>query len=333
MKKYICILCVLFLFPALMSAEANNPFEQELPFKEATIYYKLGEDGGGKGVLYIKENGKKRSEYEKNTISYMGFKQNSESIKITMPDWIYEIDLINKIGSKSANPDKYIKEEFNKLSYSDKKKVLANAQRMGTSMSNDAKVHMKAKTILGYLCDKVEMMGMTSYSIHKTSIPLYISGSVMGVDVSKVATKISKKRVSSSHFSIPVDINIEYDPNSVAVAQEMARNIIAMLKDPESFNSNSAASNYEDVQEQQEQSQQQYNQEEEYQEQSAQEEAQAEEKQKNSSTDLSNTIGGLLKSFSGDKTEQTSEDDSTDEEKNSGEKTKDVVGDLFKSLF
>ena len=331
MKKLFFIL----LIPLFVFAEANSPFEKELPFKEATVYYKVGKNGTGEAKLYIKDYGKKTSEYEKKTITYMGFKQSTETLNITTPNWIYEIDLINKIGSKTPNTDKYIKEEFNKLSYADKKKVLANAQKMGTSLSGNSKIQINNKIILGYSCDKVEFMGLTSYSIHKTSLPLHISGNIMGVDANKIATKIQKNSVSSSHFSIPVDINVEFDPNSIQIAKDMAQNIITMLKDPDSYSGDMSQNmqNYEQPEEQpqqevyQEEITQQYD--EDNIDQAQAEEQYSDETQQDGANqkqdNMQNALGGIIKSFQKNNSEENDEQ-YEEPSSNKDEKTKEAIG-------
>ena len=160
--------------------------------------------------------------------------QQVDTLEITSPDWLYHIDFATKQGNKSTNPQKFMLEEYDKLPAKDKKTVEKNIKEMGyVGMSMlQGKLQPKADTILGYECDKIELMGSTIYSIHNTSIALKTITKLMGMDFSSVAVKIDKDKVSSDAFIPPSDITIMYDENADQMARNQAQHMLSILKDP-----------------------------------------------------------------------------------------------------
>jgi hypothetical protein len=57
---------------------------------------------------------------------------------------------------------------------------------------------------------------------------------MMGMNMKIEATSVDKGKVADSYFQFPRGIEPQFDPQSDAVAREMARQTIAMLKDPDS---------------------------------------------------------------------------------------------------
>ncbi|MBE0583670.1 MAG: hypothetical protein IH612_07865 [Desulfofustis sp.] len=225
---------VLLLLP---SGAFTNPWEMKLPFAEATITYELSGMETGEEVLYIKDHGKRTAQYRTASTSMFGMTMKNRTVEITDPDWVYSFDLQEQTGTKSINPQKLMVEEFNKLSGEERKKVEQNAETMGTSMMQGMQgtVEPKVQDILGYPCDKVTMMGVTVYSIHGSSIPLLTDSNMMGIAMKSTATSISEGPVAEEHFQFPAGIDPQPDAEADRMAQIMAEQTIAMLKDPESF--------------------------------------------------------------------------------------------------
>lgn len=229
------LLMMIVLIPALVSAKEKNPWEQKLPFKSATIEYTLSGVEKGTETLYVQKYGEETARYHKTTTSMMGMTMVNETIEITDPDWIYTFDITEKSGTKAANPQKYMIEEYNKLSKAEKKQVLKNSEELATTMPGgmNAKIEKNAEKILGYDCDKVTMMGTTVYSIHDTGIPLKSDVNMMGMMMKIEATKVDKGSVSQKFFEHPEGITPVMDPESDAMARSMAKQTMDMLKDPE----------------------------------------------------------------------------------------------------
>ncbi len=215
-------------------ADFNSPFENRTPFKDAIITYSLGGSSTGSSTLYVKDYGKYLAEYEKVSINMLGFTKEENKLSITTPDWVYTIDMAAKTGTKMTSMEKYLKQEYEKLSSSEKKTVQKNAKKFGSNMmhSMGSDVKFNAAMLHGYSCDKSNVMGMTSYTIHNTAIVLKIEGSVLGMKIQKEALDIKKGAVESSHFKVPSGVKITYDKHADAMMKQQASEIMQMLLDP-----------------------------------------------------------------------------------------------------
>lgn len=236
MKNNGCFLLIMFLLiPALLNAKENNPWDRKLPFKRVTIEYTLSGVEKGSETLYIRDYGKETVRYHKTTTTMMGMTMINETITITDPDWVYTFDLNEKSGTKAVNPQKYMIEEYNKLSREEKNQLLKNSEELGTSMSGNSggEVEKNAEKILGYSCDKMTVMGATVYTIHDTDIALKTESNMMGMAIKMEATKIDKGSVSKKIFQHPKGITPILDSQSDALARAMAKQMMATLKDPE----------------------------------------------------------------------------------------------------
>lgn len=235
MKKCLLFL-VVCLIPALSCVAAENPWESKLPFETATIEYSLsGMEEGGETV-YIRDYGTETATYRSSVMSMMGMKQATETIEFMDPDWVYNFDLREGTGTKAANPQKYMIEEYNKLSEAEKKQVMKNSEEMSGGplfggMTTD--IEKNAATILGYNCDRVSFMGATVYTIPKTGVALKTESNMMGMKMLSEATKIDEGSAPDKFFKHPEGITPVMDPEADAMSRTMARETMAMLKDPD----------------------------------------------------------------------------------------------------
>lgn len=233
--KIMFIFMLLVTFPMSVIAGSSSPWESKLPFKNATIEYTISGVENGIEVTYIRGSGREVASYHTTKTSMMGMSIVNETVDITTPDWEYSFDLTNHTGSKSVNPEKYMIEEYNKLSKAEKKQVHKNVEQMGISVAEGlgGKVQQNAEKILGYKCDRTEMMGTVAYSIHGTDIPLRVESNMMGMSMKIVATTVKEGTVADKHFQLPAGITAELDPQSDAIARSLAQETVTMLKDPE----------------------------------------------------------------------------------------------------
>lgn len=228
----------MLMLAVLMPLGASaNPWEQRLPFAEATITYELSGMETGEEVLYIKDHGRRTAVYRTSSTSMFGMTVQNRTVVITDPDWVYSFDLQERTGTKSINPQKLMVEEFSKLSAEERQTVEENAETMGTSMMQgmQGSVEPKAREILGYPCDKMTMMGVTVYTIHGSSVPLLTDSNMMGISMKSTATSINEGPVAEEHFQFPEGIEPQPDPEADRMARIMAEQTVAMLKDPEGF--------------------------------------------------------------------------------------------------
>ncbi len=225
MKKLFICLAILLISPLAM-AQDSNLWETKLPFKEATISYQITGTQTGSATTYVKDFGQTSAVYRNTTITVMGFTSKENTLVITTPDWIYDIDLNSKTGSKQVNPQKHFAAEFRSLSTAEQKQFTANAEKLGMSTVDGMGGEIEKNTVklLGYNCDKITMMGVTVYSISNSGLMLKSETDMMGMKFTEVATKIKEGATPASRFAVPAGIQVSHN----SAADEMARTHVKM---------------------------------------------------------------------------------------------------------
>ena len=233
--RIVVLVALLFLAPVISSAETALPWEQKLPFENLTVNYELSGMEEGKETVYVKDYGQKVATYRTSVTSMLGMKTENDSVIIEDPDWIYSFNLTDMTGVKSANPLKYMKEEYEKLSNEDKQQIKINSEKFGGDITDGlgGEIEQKVEKMFGFDCDRVTMMGTTSYTIHNTPILLKLEANMMGITMSQVATSVEKGAIDESRFAFPEGITPVYDAQADEMARKMAKNSISWLKDPE----------------------------------------------------------------------------------------------------
>ena len=229
MKKIISLFVVLLFATSAFAME--NPWDIELPFKNAIIDYKVTGTLNGEKIIYIKDYGRTTAEYSNTAMKMFGMEQPQKEIIITTPDWVHTIDLIEKTGTKQANPTKFLIVEFNNLSKTEQKKVVKNAETLGLSTiaGMDGTIEKNVEKILGYKCDKVTMSGTIAYLFSGTELPMKMLSNNMGIKFDQIATNIKKTKPSSSKFKLPSDIQFQHNKQVDQMMQDRAQTIIESL--------------------------------------------------------------------------------------------------------
>ncbi len=230
MKGILIFIAIVLLSTAAIAKEMN-PWEQKLPFKEAIISYKITGTQTGSSTLYLKDYGKTMALFRNVTTKILMMKTQESTLNITTREWVYSIDMNEKTGTKQVNPEKYLIEEFNKLSAAEQKKVASNVDKFGISFvaGMEGQVEKNAKKILGYNCDKITMMGTTVYSISNVGLPLKTKSNMMGMKFKEKATEIKKTSVPTDKFMVPAGVKISHSPEDDEVARNHAKMIIQSL--------------------------------------------------------------------------------------------------------
>jgi len=234
-NRLVWLVGLICMFPLVVNAGNKLPWEKKLPFESATIKYAIHGMEEGEEILYIRDYGKETATYHTTVTKMMGMAINNTTIEFTTPDFIYTYDLQEKSGFKSVNPKKIMIEEYEKLSSAEKKTVQKNAEQMGVSFAEGmgGEIEQNAVEIQGFSCDKVNIInGATIYLIHGTEIPLKTEMEMMGMKMNMEATSITKGKVDSMFFQHPAGIVAEINSESDAMSRTIARETIAMLKDP-----------------------------------------------------------------------------------------------------
>ncbi len=233
--KGLIVAAVLLLIPSLMCAQADNPWNRKLPFEQAVITYEIIGLESGREVLYLRDFGTTTARHRQTITTVLGLTQKNSSVEITTPDWIYVFDLEEKTGSKSVNPQKLMIEEYDKLSADEKKKVSDNVRGMATIIMGglQGSVEPNVKQILGYSCDRTTALGSTVYYIHDTGISLLSETDLMGIKMKIVATSVQETGAEQRYFEFPEGIVVQHNKEADQLAQMIAQQSMAALKDPE----------------------------------------------------------------------------------------------------
>ncbi len=234
--KHLGIWALLAAFLLPVSALAIGlPWEKQLPFSDATIRYRISGMEEGEKILYIRDHGRQQAIYQKAVARTMGMQ--TDTVEFRDPEFIYNYDLVAGEGMRMVNPSKYMIEEYGRLSPEEKERVRENVDMMGATYAETVggDVVQNAEKILGYNCDRVEIMGgSVTYLIHNTDIALKTEMNMMGMSMRIIATSVDKGSVDEAVFRHPPGILVEMDSQSDEMARDMARQAIALLKDPES---------------------------------------------------------------------------------------------------
>lgn len=231
------VMIMLLGIPSLsLAGDDRLAWEKELPFKTATITYVIKGMENGKETLYIRDYGKERAIYRETTSNMMGMKMINRTVEFRTPEQIYTYDLEKRRGSKGVNPQKYMIEEYDRLPAGEKEKIRENAKVMGAAYAQGmgGAIQRNAAKLLGLDCDKVAIKGGSStYLIHDTDVALKTEMNMMGMKLTMVAQSVDKGEVDEKFFKHPEGITAEASSESDKMAKNMARQSIAMLKDPE----------------------------------------------------------------------------------------------------
>ncbi|NOZ09192.1 MAG: hypothetical protein GXO91_10035, partial [FCB group bacterium] len=96
------ILCSL-VFATDKPAQADS-LHHRYPVKSCIIDFELNGMQKGRETLYIDDYGKREARYSKTTLGIGDSAKKSNTLMLMDETWIYNIDLINKTGTKTMNP-------------------------------------------------------------------------------------------------------------------------------------------------------------------------------------------------------------------------------------
>ena len=210
MKKiFFVLLTTLLHIPAAHSLE--NPWDTKLPFKEATVSYKVAGNMRGAEKVYVKDYGATTAAYTSEQSSTNGEAKKATELVLTTPEWMYIIDLSAQSGIKQVNPKRIIQNKFNSLSTANQKKLLENFEKHGITMIGEMVVNVEknAGEFLGYNCDKLTAVGINAYALTGTDFLMKVSSNLMGI--SEEVVSIDESMVDEAKFTLPEGANIHHD--------------------------------------------------------------------------------------------------------------------------
>jgi hypothetical protein len=258
----ISIVClIVFLFAYLSYAGETslpNPYVISYPFKSAIIHNDIKNEYGhgkiheGKELVYIK--GSKLAKVTKMPVpDPKGKIKNVEILRIFTPDYVYEVDLIEKAGTKIDNPKKFTQPAYDKLSVEDKKAFHKRMDRRGIASLDLLGLgkEVGTDTILGRKCDVYEsgeelepkelseerLMSrkdsyyMKSWIWEDAALPLKIIITGLGWSNELISTKVEENvRIPENIFMVPSDIKITYDKEKSEFAKREALSRFELYK-------------------------------------------------------------------------------------------------------
>lgn len=240
----LCLVAIVGLFPCTTIEAEELPWERKLPFENASIHYTISGVEQGEEILYIRNFGKEQVIYSESITKLMGMAVTEKSVEFVDVDYVYSYDLQAQEGAKSVNPQKYMAKAYADLTPEEKKQVQKNATEMGGLLTEGmgGAVQENATEILGYSCDKIDIMGGgATYMIHGTDIPLKTEMKMMGMKMVITATSVDTGKVDPKYFIHPKGIVAKVDPEINAMGESMGYRVMNALKDPEAAKKSAGA--------------------------------------------------------------------------------------------
>lgn len=239
MKRF-SVVWLLTGFAALLNTTPvlakDNLWDLDLPFEKAVIHYDVSGAQKGTETLYIRDFGNERVKITHSKGKIMFVTSTTNTIEITTRDSVINIDMDKKTGTRMTNPQKFMREEIEKLSAKERELVMKNLETIGMNMAMqmDGQVKPKAGEHLGYTCDLVTVMGNTSCQMSGTPITLKMESNLMGIKINTVAKKIDKNAsVPANIFQIPEGVKVEYNKDADDMSRAMVASMIESMKDPD----------------------------------------------------------------------------------------------------
>ncbi|VAX18305.1 hypothetical protein MNBD_NITROSPINAE01-1534 [hydrothermal vent metagenome] len=238
-RHFFTIITLFLVLTTCFSFAEDDLWKIKFPFKTAIIQYDVTGNEKGSEVLYVRKGGMEMSKRHESEGKVLFMSTSTNTLEITTPETVIAIDMDKKTGTRMTNPQKFMKEEYEKLTPEEKETVKKNAEKMGMSGAGmmqkmGGSFKPKAGEYLGYECDIVSFMGMTVYQMSGTPVVLKQEGSIMGMTANMVATEVKKDVVVPDEvFEVPDGVEVTFSQEQDDMNREMARKMMETLKDPE----------------------------------------------------------------------------------------------------
>jgi hypothetical protein len=215
MKKlnlWAVLLTFSFIITGCSSTNADSSYDKRYKIKAAMVEYSLSGSQTGAETLYFDDWGKREVRYTQTQISMMGFTQKTNRMGLLEGDWMTNIDLDRRTGTKMKNP------MMDTVSNRYGKDLSAAGEDMLKKMGGRK---TGTETIAGKLCDVWEVSDMGSKTWIWKGVPLKTQARMMGVEVTTTAVKVQEGGVPQDKFKIPSDITITEGQNLSEIMKKM----------------------------------------------------------------------------------------------------------------
>lgn len=215
MKKlnlWIALLTFSFIITGCNSTNADSSYDKRYKIKSAMVEYALSGSQTGTETLYFDDWGKREARYTQTQISMMGFTQKTNRLGLLEGDWMTNIDLDKKTGTKMKNP------MMDAASARYNKDLAAAGEDMLKKMGGKK---IGTETIAGKLCDVWEVADLGSKTWVWKGVPLKTQARMMGMEITTVATKVQEGGVPQDKFKVPAGITLTEGQNLSEIMKRM----------------------------------------------------------------------------------------------------------------
>lgn len=195
------VFCLLTLSSQMLFAQ-SSPSYKRYNVQSCIVEYSLGGSQKGSETLYFDRWGMREARYSNKELSMMGVQQKTNTLLITDYDWMYNIDLDKKTGTKTKNGI------FQSLLKNAKNNDLIEAgMKMMKDMGGEK---IGTETIAGKMCDIWEIKKLGSKTWIWNAVPLKVTAKFAGVEITSVATKVHEgATIPESKFQVPAGVKIK----------------------------------------------------------------------------------------------------------------------------
>jgi hypothetical protein len=223
------------LFISTTILASSNVFDKNIDFKEGVVHYRVSGSEIGTKTLYLKDYGRYKTIYTNTKSKFMRGQKTIRKITYITPKYNYEVDLKNNTATKLPNLKYLLQKKLLKLPSREREIVVKNFKKLKDRSILNLKglFYPKAKNILGYVCNRESIKGITTYTAKNSDLVLETKANILGFNSNSSATKIEKKQLDSKIFEISKKLTISPTPQKVRELEKKAEEIISYLQNPD----------------------------------------------------------------------------------------------------
>lgn len=194
--RFILIFIIFNILSSLAISQENKDLIKKYDIKSGIVEYEIKGVTSGKETLYFEEWGSKTAKYTSTETNLGTNKIKNNTLTITDKNWIYEIDLETKSGTKQKN--------------SESNKQQLNDRYIGEKEIKELKgVKSVNEKLLNKDCEVWEIKKLAAKIWIYKGIILQNTTKMAGMDVSQTAVKIQENvKISKKKFKIPKNLKI-----------------------------------------------------------------------------------------------------------------------------
>jgi hypothetical protein len=215
MKKLLALAILITI--ALASKAQNEDYInlKQFDIKSGKVVYKIEGKTKGTKTLWFDDYGRSQYEHTVTTTKMFGMTTKEDKVKIRDREWMYDIDLIEKTGTKMK-----VQEANEMIHTMTATSTDAQLIKLGEDVQKDFEIkEMPSETVLGRDC-KVHISGkLNSKHWEYKRVPLKLTidlGGILGSSSEEATSFDENISIPASQFAIPSGIEIqEIDMNQL----------------------------------------------------------------------------------------------------------------------